>query len=389
MSRRTELKPSIGVTPQADPFTFTSTLEFITPMFGGGVRLNAENPHLKEADSVTPVRGAAVRGALREWWRRVCCEGVPLAEMKRREERLWGWASTKGLVSIAVTSALTPRPVGYTGLDLDRKYGAFPLQPAQGGPNPGSLISFQGTFSVTISMDGGRAMTDSAALWVEIQRTWLAFVSFGGLGGRTRRGFGAIRVVDTGATGLDEAVASLGWKTRLVKRSARSAEDAHKQALGRLRSFRQFRTGPRGRSRWPEPDEIRKLTNRIPPAHAKPIVVVPKFPRAAFGMPIIFHFMGTGEPGDQSLQPRGKERLASPLILRPFVEPDGSAYAVCLRLPGRDRLAELLGDLTLGNTSVSGRLTAAEKSKIEPLRSTHPSADLDAVYQPFFDHFQK
>ncbi|MHB1619623.1 MAG: hypothetical protein ACYCTY_06510 [Sulfuricella sp.] len=93
-----------------------------------------------------------------------------------------------------------------------------------------------------------------------------------------------------------------------------------------------------GRSHWPEPDAIRRLSdswfgktalaqhkidgravgnphNHHPTHPARNV-----FPRAAFGMPIIFKFKDDkdGEPQSSTLVPVGKERMASPIILRPF-----------------------------------------------------------------------
>jgi hypothetical protein len=83
---------------------------------------------------------------------------------------------------------------------------------------------------------------------------------------------------------------------------------------------------PAGRSRWPEPDEIRRLTGKTAGAHAHPVVSVPRFPRAVFGMPIVFHFSTAGDPDFErmELRPAEFERMASPLILRPLA--DGGGY---------------------------------------------------------------
>lgn len=63
----------------------------------------------------------------------------------------------------------------------------------------------------------------------------------------------------------------------------------------------------------------------------------PTFPRAMFGLPIIFHFKGN-EPKDSTLLPLDKtgnpmDRMASPLILRPYRDSDGHWRAAALLLP--------------------------------------------------------
>ena len=62
------------------------------------------------------------------------------------------------------------------------------------------------------------------------------------------------------------------------------------------------------------------------------------YPRAAFGLPIVFHFKDGEDPRDQVLNPVGHDRMASPLILRPWF--DGRQYRpVALLLPGwKERL---------------------------------------------------
>jgi CRISPR-associated protein Cmr1 len=74
------------------------------------------------------------------------------------------------------------------------------------------------------------------------------------------------------------------------------------------------------------------------------VVSVQRFPRARFGLPIVFHFVGgEGDPDFKPFQvhPRGHDRFPSPLILRPL--PDGSQFrAAALALT-----AETPSDLVL------------------------------------------
>src|SRR5436305_4719351 len=113
--------------------------------------------------------------------------------------------------------------------------------------------------------------------------------------------------------------------------------------ISKLKSFRQRRylskkTGSRspGRSMWPEPSEIRRLTEQSLLGHTSSIPNPPlrKFPRAVFGLPIIFQFKDRYDrnPNDKSYDPRKtvlqlktSERFASPLILKPLAC-QGKAY---------------------------------------------------------------
>jgi CRISPR-associated protein Cmr1 len=100
---------------------------------------------------------------------------------------------------------------------------------------------------------------------------------------------------------------------------------AWKNAFKPLRDFRQAEDIGRnkgsqrpGRSRWPEPDTLRRIF-RYSPQH-KPDPDMPDgFPRAMFGLPIIFEFRGDPkDPPKSELYPRGKKRMGSPIILRPL-----------------------------------------------------------------------
>lgn len=413
-----------------------ATLRFITPMFGGGVKLSPKgSEHIKMHDSVTPVRGASLRGQLRTWWRRTNGQGLDLKTLQAREAVLWGWASTqdapaKGIVSIAVDGRKLQaqqvdvyeqgnpkKPIDGFGSALG--YGAFPLQPAQGAPdqNPGRLTRFAGDFTVQVELlDLNRATTYREAaesawrmsgealqrrLWDEVERSWAAFITFGGLGGRTRRGFGAVTQTQPAPVPLAEVAKRLGWTDRIACFEVqKGAEQAQKDALGKLQSFRQAKglgrnTGSQpnkpGRSRWPEPDELRRITKQQDSQHA-PVHAVRKFPRAAFGMPIIFHFQSRQDPADQSLQPRGAERLASPLILRPVVV-GARCFAVALKLPSADLLGPILVDLELRNNKTArpnGTLSPDDQGLVQPLKEHRvgPEGGANAVLNPFLRYFQ-
>lgn len=423
MSRRTSIKPTIEVQEPAGPYRLEATLRFVTPLFGGGVELEpSPNEHIKRHDSIMPVRGSALGGALREWWRRIHGRGLDLATLKEREGRLWGWSSQKGRVRIAVDGRGLGevRETFYT-IEVDKAgkarakardaalaYAAFPIQGSEKATDTAArtLPMMTGTFTVRLELDEGRVGGPEAArLWEEVQDAWLAFVAFGGLGGRTRRGFGAVEVTEGPGRDLDvKAIARThGW-TLATRNPVDDARAAWKQAIGRLQSFRQgvglgrnrgSEPNRPGRSQWSEPDEIRRLTGQAAPRHRTPTVEVEAFPRAAFGMPIIFHFKdkAQGDPGDTQLLPRGRDRMASPLILRPMKTPQGWV-AGALLLHEYQALNPILGDLELKegvrSHRVTGRLGPGDQSKIHPLNAHRlaPSAGAQAVLEPFLHYFQ-
>jgi CRISPR-associated protein Cmr1 len=343
---------------------------FLTYVFGGGVKVRE---HEKYSDRLTPIRVASVRGQLRFWWR-ACnpSQCTTIEELRRREGEIWGTTSQASSVAITVVSQLSvPDPVEAFAYN-DRgnlmpvagmreiAYGAFPLQPKREAQRqrqqPGVLFDY-GSKDFTLRLTYPESLREDvkAALW--------AWETFGGLGGRTRRGFGAISHLATSTQEMDVSRVETGLKKynenpklscvpslhearlAVAPQAYRTPFDAWKNGLGLLQRIRQGAgegrndrppntQKPAGRSRWPEPDEIRKLTGMTAPLHDQPLVSVDRFPRAIFGMPIVFHFHpgSPGEPGSMGdpnlkplqLNPIGFERFASPLIIRPI--PDGNLF---------------------------------------------------------------
>ena len=389
MSTRPEAPAA--VTFREDVTTHSVTLAFLTPMFGGGVRTNqpGHGSQFKLMDDVTPVRGASVRGQLRYWWRATSgawCKDTH--ELRRREAHLFGSAASQadtgsGPGSVATwidATALKPGNVKPLQVFEQRArairalsgiaYGAFPLSPSDadnrnGHSAMGTLhdLGSAGTFDLRWQCN----RDDADELWLAVS----AWVAFGGLGGRTTRGFGQLtpagesshlldaegvleRVRAKGKPPLGDRVPAIDpGACRKVDTRGRDAIDTLNSTLGLLRDFRQGvgkgrRKGNQqpnrpGRSFWPEPDAIRRIANKSDPQHQTPVAALKRkvFPRAAFGMPIIFHFQSRQDPGDTSLQPAGRERMRSPLQLA--IDPDGrNAHLLVMTAPrpGRTELVE-------------------------------------------------
>ncbi|MBU0550327.1 type III-B CRISPR module RAMP protein Cmr1 [Myxococcota bacterium] len=376
----------------------TREIELLTPVFGGGVHIPSHEDlrQKKDHDAITPIRGASIRGQLRFWWRATTGARMgSISAMRAREAALWGAASAPGKVGLKVRAAglsVGARPVfemkqsgggAWNARALqgqgDLAYGAFPLQPRGGQQHklePGVLHEIKGKWALDLTAPDADAEEVELAL-----EAWLAF---GGLGGRTRRGFGALSGgtwaldrFDLNGVGLPN-VPSLAGAVLQRGRQQGDGLAMQKKALAALRGFRQgedFGRNPRrekdrpGRSRWPEPETIRVLTKQSDNDHAKRFVCVDKFPRAAFGMPIIFHFQSKQDPSDTTLKPVGKERLASPLILRPWTAPKQSrAIPLALVLGDPSRAALPIELKTARHSfSVEARLEPAEVQKIKPL----------------------
>jgi CRISPR-associated protein Cmr1 len=374
--------------------------ELITPMFGGGV----EPGH---ADPVTVIRGTEIRGHLRFWWRATRggeFDGS-LSVMKDAEDLLWGAASSEdkprpSQVHVVVEVAQQHRgePMGAHEsspvYEMRSPYGyvAFPLRESQGD----LLKSVK--FTLSIRFPEVFKADVEAALW--------AWEMFGGIGARTRRGCGALCLLsvdnvaaqqfpeDAGVIkktiteqlagfvsagtwpgGVPHLSRSLEFK---VTNPAPSPMHAWRSLIAALKSFRQQRnagSAPNrpGRSKWPEPDAIRRLTSAAE-EHATPLSSIDKFPRAAFGLPIIFKFKDDkiGDPPQTTLRGAGSDRLASRLVLRPLAcgGEQGVGLAIILDPPSMPP-GGLVLDGAPRNPSVQSDLTVAEAATIAPL--SHPA----------------
>jgi CRISPR-associated protein Cmr1 len=342
--------------------------QLITPLYGGGV-----NPN--EADPITIVRATEIRGHLRFWWR-ACCGGRfggNMEALKEEEDTIWGKAYKKGdngipfeqTIQILVNVNKAGELIKPFYMERRRVkstnnipgYAAFPLQPDQEEqkklepyiPSVRKDVSF----AMTISYPQSHREDVEAALW--------AWETFGGVGARTRRGFGALHLLAIDGKPYRMLPASYD-----VERWIREKLNLHVQSeifqgdiphlskgiqlvvtnsnndpmwawnrlVNSLRNFRQYKDARR-RNVWPEANAIRSLSGNESQSYLQ------KFPRAAFGLPIIFHFTGANAPTDTTLKEQGenkeqdsKERFASPLILRPFFCNDNRAVGLALLLEG-------------------------------------------------------
>lgn len=372
--------------PLRDTVEIVERFEIITPMFGGGVHIDQSRSHDKKPDPLTPVRAASIRGQLRFWWRATQAHRFSsIHELREAEEELWGAASKPATVALEVNAEAVRLERAPVGSSSGIAYATFPLRPKTGAGAPGQLTRIHGQCVL--------ALRCRAADAKEVQKALDAWLLFGGIGGRTRRGFGAVSPVDRELDpreflqSLDAhpsappGVSALaGAKLVVTPSSFETGERALESALGALRDFRQKpgssgterATATRDEAFWPEPDTIRNLTRRSSPKHSEPTVHVRKFPRAAFGMPIVFHFKdhGHGDPGDTHLLPNGKERRASPLILRPLrVKGKFAALALVMVDTERDD-EEIVLQEKFGRRAqhdVKWLLTESEAELIRPL----------------------
>ena len=373
----------------------TRTYRFLTPVFGGGVHIDPNAPQLKPADPVTPVRVPSIRGQLRFWWRACNPRGLTDRHQLLEQERaIFGGVHDKAKPSSVLIRVVRQleAPKAFKVLEgkFDSReglknlaYGAFPLRDKAG--NHGTLHDYgEQSFSLELRYPKDIEGDVRAALW--------AWGHFGALGGRTRRGFGALAHLEGQLESLEA-----GWRTHVrgcaVEWPHLSAKpevsvraplefdrglDAQQHLLGLMRKLRQGENCGRnkgasktpGRSRWPEPDKIRALTRKSDPRHSKRETEVPKFPRAAFGLPIIFHFKDKSDPPDTQLLPQGGNRLASRLLLRPHLKGDGKveAMAVALEAGKTPKLVLKLNEREFP-VPVEATLVSEEAHSLRPLKT--------------------
>lgn len=356
----------------------TREFELLTPLFGGGVKAN-------ENDLDLLVRGTAVRGNLRFWWR-ACRAGEfgTVRDLQRQENLIWGSVDTPAAVKIEVE--ITDRGVKGEAIKafddaVVPAYAAFPMT----SQNNIGYAQEEVAFKLRLRYPSDLQRDVEAALW--------AWGTFGGLGARTRRGFGALQEIG-GHQSVSEVAARLrdghyvyqneppeagipslyGATITSLKEQNDDSYKAWKSAIAKLREFRQVRRQGQnknrpGRSFWGEPDRIRRLTNRSAALHAQPVNNVQAFARAPFGLPIIYQFVNAREndPSKQTLKGATTERLASPIILRPLRTAPRTYHGVALHLKNTFHTREHLvpGQLKLGHQTVTHQLSAADLESIK------------------------
>ena len=327
----------------------------VTPMYGGGVQ--AAIPDIK-----MPIRAAAIRGQLRFWWRLLAKQkwGLQGEALCQAEWALWGGMETNNTDGQASKVFLRVKEIKFKGKPVEillrdaltdlfteyaPHYALFPARLTQGQAPSIRLFKPDLKWELHWRLAASASEKDKQQV-LETLRWW---AMFGGVGARTRRGCGAF-IVETCSVeeimqpiSAEEAKAA-GCRLEMRQESSQNAMGAWEEAVKRLRDFRQGEGVGRnkgcnkghcrpGRSRWPEPDAIRRITKH-PCGHHQPEHPEDNiFPRGMFGMPIIFRFMGGGKSADIQLLPKDKGRMASPLIIRPVINSQKNWVAAALLLP--------------------------------------------------------
>ena len=388
-------------------------IELITPMFGGGV-VNREN------DVTLPIRPTAIRGQLQFWWRAtVGAQYETRQELRAAQSAIWGDTSKASSVHVRVEAVKFDNPEPCAQFERDhkdqRRYRSMASwnSPFNNTALPYALFSFQGQFA-----KGGRQIETKPAACIhkvafrltvichqridfgnQVEPALWAWVNFGGLGSRTRRGCGAIycqKLAPTNLESLDmwyrEHVPAIGCRIRdwptmptqfLYFPHSGTPINQWNQVIGLFRDFRQKPGNTPGHARppgparswYPEPDTIRQISEchsigHDPSLHLSGGRPLPNgFPRAEFGLPIVFKFIDDkrGDPQRTTLHPyvggqennKGtadapdihvtggeiKDRMASPVILKPLaLSKDNSVAIIVPMQTHRLEHVTLIGD---------------------------------------------
>lgn len=328
--------PEIATTPW-----HTLHCELVTPMYGGGV-VSAT------VDNKMPIRAMSIRGALRFWWRLLAKHKWRLDDIRKAETNLWGGINCGGdegkaskvLLKIdKMPTAHKDKLIKYDDRLLrNLKYVLFTAyndKDKEQKPQAHQLLNSDG---ITWEMSFAFLPTTSEEQKQQVIETLQWWANFGGLGFRSRKGLGAVHV--SGCPDYPQICEILSDKEvalancQLVQKQATTTNPlaALETAVQKLSDFRQQagvgrnepseqarrENKPAGRSRWPEPDALRRIQKNLQfdPRHQPEHKAGNIFPRAVFGLPILFHSYQE-KAVNATVEPSIGERLASPLLLRP------------------------------------------------------------------------
>lgn len=325
-------------------------VKFETPILAGGAASG-------RADEHQAVRPTAVRSGIRWWWRQVVlCKHFEdraltkdkiIEKLQEEEWELWGNTNGPGTINVHVRTLCT----GATHRVDEWE---------QGGPTKyawGMMDSPRKRSTNPWIVEGVAAEIDVRGTDEHLTQAIDCWLTFGGIGGRVRRGFGAIkhdRDVDVACLiDLMKSVPITGWTgqtlagARLFRREGDGAQQAW---ILSLKSYANFRKGnmpnaPRrsqdkaeSHSRWPEADSLRKLQHVPLKQHHNLLDGRSLVPRADLGLPLTIRFSRDepGEPGTLTYGPSDEPRIwPSPVITKPaWIDGEWVACILVLNSPG-------------------------------------------------------
>jgi len=202
---------------------FETELKLAAPAFLAGAEQEAGDCDL---------RGASLRGLLRWWWRTMHADFVDVATLRRLEALVWGDTQIGGAIRLAVGEARGATPQCFA--DIKDRYEPRPdFKRRHQLQDPPDRKTTQGLFYAAYGMADGsnrRWYREAGASWtVSISARdrrsdgnsipaelllrqaaaslWL-LTRYGGVGSKSRKGFGSFADVDVeGITGIEDCVA--------------------------------------------------------------------------------------------------------------------------------------------------------------------------------------
>ncbi len=329
-------------------------MKLLTPFLGGDTESWVPN-------LVRPIRVPAIKGHLRFWWRTMQ-DVINPEELLKREKEFWGATGQASSVHLKIDYMGSPEIKQISkdnrGLLNCPEYPKYVLFPLQGNDRKEFSIVHTCSFKLTVTCKKIQA-------WNDLEKTLKLWVLFGGVGGRTRRGAGSLscpeltEAIDTPekisifkttcSTGQKAEFGTAPWPRlagSILAFNQMHSKDAPAEWKKYLDAYGNFRQGPGvgrgkgssqrpGRSYWPEPDALRRITGQNSVTHEPTHRAGNWFPRAAYGMPVQIEFRNAGgDPsGKYMVQPQGKERWPSPVIMK-VIQPtnDGPVYRCMLIL---------------------------------------------------------
>jgi CRISPR-associated protein Cmr1 len=370
MPRTIPISPPELKTPTLE--TWTLKLKTITPMFGGSA-----TP--REVDQENPVRAASVRGHLRFWWRATAGGQYTSAEkLFEAEEQIWGSAERYGKVALRVLEQAAGQLVKPSELVPDRgtartgpmeKFFLHPFNEnkTEHIPEASGLQWVEFSLELTLNL--------SDAEREHLRRALRAWITFGGVGARTRRGVGALEVTadlpmwlpnkpeqlkdwfsqkpveNPAHTLLAGAVVCLGQPRKPGPSDPYKGHTAWRE-LGSF--WARFRKGhfvedpqtgetmpytPMAGGKWRDHKTLLALSkDQEQVALAKPYL----------GLPIVYQRLGNSFSGTLEAVHKQGKRMASPVILKPMAFADGNVRpaVVILKAPAPE-------DIKIGNQELA------------------------------------
>jgi CRISPR-associated protein Cmr1 len=346
--------PSITIPVLETPklTTWELTLKTITPMFGGSAKT-------REVDSQNPIRPLSVRGHLRFWWRATAGAAFSSAkELFEAEEKLWGSAKIYGLVSIQVKTLDKGNDIKPSEIVPDKGT-------AQSGPMERFFLHpFNENRSERLNEAVGRTEikfqctftfqnTATATQQLEVKSAIRAWLAFGGIGARTRRGCGSLEATNEKTEWLPENLEQLknwfvGVPNRNIDRTSLygahiqigdqqsdrkklwSAPEAWRE-LGKF--WTRFRKGhftekhqqfsAMSGSSWHDHQELQHLSRAD-----REIELSKPF----YGLPLIYQKFRDSFSGEIEAVSTNGRRMSSPIILKPIAFSDGLVRPLVLIL---------------------------------------------------------